>query len=486
MTGVDKKQRRLELSLLACLTSGRMFVPIMDACGKYGLSDACFRCSDSRAAWSAVLALFKSNESKWRADKWADDVALKMAIEETVEHRELSECKPDNPTQYFAEDLAKTIVALSEKYALKQAIAAAGDTVESCVDVQTALLLVRQALGRFEQDNTLRNSSIDIAAVGDELAEGYHEARRTYESGEPVVAKGLHTPWSVLNGYYNGMKVGLNLVAARASEGKTALAINLSGFWRQRHIKHAFISLDMPCEEAVKRYGCFETELTDKYLSNGKASSADIERHRAAIHSYKESVYLYDNPWLSAVEMSIREAHQNGAQTAIVDYLQLVRVKGCRNKWDAVIEATASLKELSKELKIPLVLLAQLNRQGVRDGREPELHDIEGGGFIEQAASSVITITRDKEVMEIWKNSPPLHLVGSACGLAPWIRPVWLNLMKNQNGAIGKFPFVMYCPFFALRPACHDAVADSGRGVCATLPFFSEVRDDWRRFSFDV
>ena len=483
----DKQQRLMELALLSGLCkSPRLFVPMMDECLKFGMTDACFRSGDTRSAWIAVNVLFKANGVEWRAKRTSDDIALRMAIEETVDRKELDGGGLESVNLGTVADIAKLLVNGAEKFAFKKAIEDSARQVDDCFDVQTALMMTRQKLSQWERTASVRNNSINIGTVADELSVGYHAASAARANGEEVQPNGLQAPWKIMNECYNGFKEGLNFVCARPSEGKTALAINMSAFWKQRKVKHAFISLDMPKKESVKRYGTFETEITDKHLATGHGTAQQIEAHNAAIKSYEDFMFLYDCPQLSSIEMAIRESVHNGAQTIIIDYLQNIRVKGCKNKWESITKAVESLEDMSKrELKIPMIVLAQLNRQGVRDNREPELHDIEGGGFIEQAASIVTTINRDKGVCEVWKNNPPAHLCGGRDGLARWLRPVWVEILKNQNGAIGKFPFVMYCPFFALRPANFDATPDTGRDVCATTPFFDSINDDWRRFSFD-
>lgn len=478
----DKKQRRLETGFISSLFYPRWFMTIMDGALNAGVTEACFRQNDTRSAWLAIANLHKMRGAEWKKVRHADDIAIKTAAEETLKPIELEKAKPETFSLDTVNGMARDLVSEAEKHSFKAALETSMKMITDCADVQTAVLLSRQAISRWENTANVRNSAVDIPAVGAGLADGYKRATDDRLAGLTVLPKGLPMPWGVLNEYYNGLKNGLHVVAARPSEGKTGLAINLSAFWRERGIKHAFISLDMPVDEAVKRYGCLETEMTDKHLSNGYASYEDIDRYREAISSYRESVYLYESPELSTVEMAIREAHHAGARSAIIDYLQLIQVKCCKNKWDAIIAATASLKQMTRELKIPIIVLAQLNRQGVRDGREPELHDIEGGGFIEQAAATVMTIGRDKTVCEQWAICPPVQLTGGHEPLAKWLRPVWLNLLKNQQGAIGKFPFVMFCPFFALRPGNHKAIPEKG---ASNAVFFSEVNDDWRVFSFD-
>lgn len=477
----DKKQRRLETGFIASLFYPRWFMAVMDGALNAGLNESCFRQADTRAAWLAITALHTARGQEWRKKRSADDIAVKTAAEETLKPSELEKAKPEAFSLDAVHAMACSLVSESEKHSFKSALETSMKMISDCADVQTAVLLSRQAISRWENTACVRNSAVDIPKVGAGLAEGYKRSTDDRIAGLKVLPKGLPMPWGVLNEYYNGLKNGLHVIAARPSEGKTGFAINLSAFWRENGIKHAFISLDMPVDEAVKRYGCFETELTDKRLSNGLASYEDIERYKEAIASYRDAVYLYESPELSTVEMAIREAHHAGARSAIIDYLQLIQVKGCKNKWDAIIAATASLKQMTRELKIPIIVLAQLNRQGVRDGREPELHDIEGGGFIEQAAATVMTMGRDKTVCEQWAINPPTQLTGGHEPLAKWLRPVWLNLLKNQQGAIGKFPFVMFCPFFALRPGNHKAAGDGKNNGS----FFSEVNDDWRMFSFD-
>lgn len=477
----DKKQRKLETALLASMFYPRFFMAIMDAVVKTGLTESGFMHADTRAAWMAVTALHKLRGDDWRKIGTADDVAIKIAVEETVNFHELDAARPELFSIQAVETLARQLVTSAEKHGFKQTLKTAVEMVDKCSDVQSAVILSRQAIGRWENTAVIRNGAVNIEDIADKLSEGHVEAHNTRKAGGRVVTKGLQLPWGVMNDCYNGLRNGLHVVAARPSEGKTCLAINISGFWRFNRIKHAFITLDMPIDEAVKRYGCYETELSDKHMATGYASEQEIAAYRESIKAYRDVVYLYESPELTAVEMAIREAVHNGAQAAIIDFLQLIFVTGVKSKWDSIQAATGTLKQLTRELKIPIIVLAQLNRQGVRDGREPELHDIEGGGFIEQAASTVLTMGRDKAVCEYWVAHTPTHLTGGNANLAPWLRPVWFNLLKNQTGPIGKFPFVMYCPFYVLRPGNVKGVACGGNN----LQFFDTVNDDYRRLTFE-
>lgn len=444
------KQRHQEIAILGNLINPRFFVTLMDSLTTAGITEASFRHQDTREAWSAVNRLFISNGETWRKNRMSDDIEIRASIFEHLDKSEVVTYVPQKFTFESARNMARLIVSKADLYSFKKTVRTIESRVNTCSDSDTAVLLTRRLIDEWERSGARKTESADIEAVATELKSSQTEAMKCRRNSSPIINKGLTVPWSCLDTCYDGLAVGLHIIAARPSEGKTTLAINLSRHWRNMNIKHAFISLDMPINETVKRYGCLDIKQPYSRMSNGYSNPTEIDRFNKAVNSYKESMFLYDCPELTAVEMAIRESYHNGAQTIIVDYLQLIYSETARNEYDCIRESVKLLKRVAQNLKIPIILLAQLNRQGVRDGREPELHDIQGGGIIEQAASSVLTIGRDKQVCAEWNLNPPLKLAGGNKLLAPWLRPVWITILKNQTGPIGKYPFVMACPHYGL------------------------------------
>ena len=444
------KQRHLEIAIIGNLIQRRLFISLMDSLIAIGIKDKCFTSADTKGAWVAVNNLFKTNNSEWSKSGLADDIEIRSVIFNHIPKAELIKYKPDQFSFEYTENMARKIVSTADMRGFKTMLHGINIQANKCDDADTAMLLTKRMFDEWQRSGERRTTAIDIESVAEVLKQSHIQAREDRIKKAEISGKGLSVPWECLNKCYNGMAVGLHIVAARPSEGKTTVAINISRHWRNMRVKHAFISLDMPIDETVKRYGCLDIQQSYSHMNNGYANLEEIDRFKNAIMSYRDSMYLYDCSELSAVDRAIREAHANGAEAVIIDYLQLIYVTGNSNPWVSIRESVAMLKRIARDLGIRIVLLAQLNRQGVRDGREPELHDIEGGGFIEQAASTVTTIGRDRQVCEAWNENPPVMMTGGNKALSHWLRPVWVDMLKNQTGAIGKFPFVMWCPFYGL------------------------------------
>ncbi len=230
------------------------------------------------------------------------------------------------------------------------------------------------------------------------------------------------------------------VIAARPSMGKTALGLNIAA---NIAIKQggsvAFFSIEMSRDQLMTRILASEAELNMSALFRGKYPLNKQEQKRlelAAEVLVKSRIYIDDSPSLSILEMKTRARRihrEMGLDIVFVDYLQLMKVTGenlRRNDSRAqeVAIISASLKELSKELNIPVVALAQLNRapeqRGVKKdgGLKYQLSDLKESGAIEQDADLIMFLHRDEQ------NDRDTERKGIAD----------LIIAKHRNGPTGK------------------------------------------------
>jgi replicative DNA helicase len=179
-------------------------------------------------------------------------------------------------------------------------------------------------------------------------------------------------------------------------------------------------------------------------------------------------------------------------KVVILDYLQVVEVpnQDRMNENQKMSRVSARLKKIYKQYKIPIVALSQLSRDIEKEGRPPQLSDLRDSGAIEQDAMTVAVLWVDPEVHGKWKSLPPVGLAYGDEHLAAALRPVWLCLLKNQNGPTKWFPLVLYPSYFMFRPGDYDAKREvereeRGREIYTNAPFFNCVRDDWRYMPTD-
>jgi len=234
-------------------------------------------------------------------------------------------------------------------------------------------------------------------------------------------------------------KSELIVIAGRPSHGKTALALNIARNAAVDHGKSVGIfSIEMSNRELALRFICLESKVDIAKLKTGRLPESDwakIAKQTPRLMSSKINVIIDDSSPLSLLELRSKARRMkaiNNIDMVIVDYLQLMEVSN-RANLDRHLEIayiTRGLKQLSKELDIPVVALSQLSRKVEdRAGKEkrPQLSDLRESGAIEQDADVVIFINRPEVYMS--KDDPKF---AEFQGLAEVI------VGKQRNGPIGE------------------------------------------------
>ena len=223
---------------------------------------------------------------------------------------------------------------------------------------------------------------------------------------------GLPWPWQELNQIFTGLKPGLHVVAALASQGKSTMAADLSVFWNERGIKHGIICIDMAGEQYADRYPSIMERVSLAKLNFG-ASAGDVDRFE---RGFRRAAKL-NNVWISEEDgaktieyQCYRGVKTLGWKAVIIDYIQLVSPdeKGQMPEYTRVQRAVQAVKRIAKRLKIPIVCLAQLSRafeKEVREGKyaEPGLDAIGDSAEIARAAASVTAIYYDEDLRKYWR-----------------------------------------------------------------------------------
>ncbi|MEI6033445.1 MAG: replicative DNA helicase [Verrucomicrobiae bacterium] len=224
---------------------------------------------------------------------------------------------------------------------------------------------------------------------------------------------GLSTGFHFLDAMTGGLHAGeMFVIAARPSMGKTALAMNIAEHVALDGDKPvAVFSLEMSSPQLVQRLLCSRARVNSKALRDGFIGKQDLGSisSAAAILS-KAKMFVDDTPGLSILELraKARRLHnREGIELVVIDYLQLLKSntrRGQDNRQIEIAEISSGVKALAKELKIPVIVLAQLNRNpeqrtGSSAGR-PRLSDLRESGSIEQDADVVALLVRDKYYAE--------------------------------------------------------------------------------------
>src|SRR5436190_8376858 len=194
----------------------------------------------------------------------------------------------------------------------------------------------------------------------------------------------------------------LIIVAARPSMGKTALAVGMAQHVAvKKKLPVALFSLEMSKEQLCFRMICSEGRLDGHSLRTGYLKDEEWARVGRVCADLSEApIYIDDSPDISAMEIRAkcrRLMAEHGLAMVVVDYLQLMRGhRRTDNRTQEIGDISRALKTLARELRVPVLALAQLSRAvEQRQDRRPILSDLRESGSIEAEADVVVFIYRD-------------------------------------------------------------------------------------------
>tara|TARA_R110000824_G_scaffold107488_1_gene253801 strand:- start:9524 stop:11011 length:1488 start_codon:yes stop_codon:yes gene_type:complete len=271
------------------------------------------------------------------------------------------------------------------------------------------------------------------------------------------MAIGLHLPWERLTMLMCGLEVGMTILAGRPSQGKTTVEDQIAHFVAMKGIGVGRFTLDSTAEELLERGICRHAGVSLPKLKWGHAGSKQLESCQRASDVIADlPIYLDDtNRELRAICGRAREwkrKYDIGLLT--VDFIQLVEASDMgKSQWDAntrVGYVSKTLKALSFELGIPVLVLSQLKRKFVPAGEEeaaPELEDLRDSGSLEQDATKVVFVYADRSRIKKMEKEEK--------GSSRYKRPTYLHVLKHKNGETGPVPAVMR-PHYFLFEDCDD------------------------------
>ena len=217
------------------------------------------------------------------------------------------------------------------------------------------------------------------------------------------LGRGLSTGFVDLDRILGGLKENdLILIAARPAVGKSAILLNISGHVAEAGHPVGIFSLEMSKEQLGARYLCGAAKVDVHKFMSGRCSGEEIERLLEKQYELREiPIYVDDTAGLGILEISTkarRLKREKHIKLLGVDFLQLAKsVHFEEDEVRGLGEITLGLKTLAKELSIPVIALAQLNRlPEQRTNKRPILSDLRGSGQLEQIADIVAFLYRDE------------------------------------------------------------------------------------------
>jgi replicative DNA helicase len=205
---------------------------------------------------------------------------------------------------------------------------------------------------------------------------------------------GKQTGWRYLDKYIGGYNEGdLIVVAGRPGMGKTAIALTLTKDFAKYNHKALFLSLEMSNEQLAKRYLSLIGNIENWKIRNGRLEQIEIDKVINTANNQTIEFYIDDDVDTSIAQIKAKaKLHKSrkGLDLLVIDYIQLI--KGTKaNREQEIAEISRGLKLLAKELKITVIVLAQLSRKSEeRQDKRPMLSDLRESGAIEQDADIVM------------------------------------------------------------------------------------------------
>ncbi|WP_276356499.1 replicative DNA helicase [Cohnella caldifontis] len=247
-----------------------------------------------------------------------------------------------------------------------------------------------------------RRASHGFISIRDVLMDVFERVEHLYNHKGGVT--GIPSGFPDLDRMTSGFqRSDLIIVAARPSVGKTAFALNIAQNVAVRAGETvAIFSLEMSAAQLVQRMICAEANVDAGRMRTGHLEGDDWEKLSMAIGSLSEAqVYIDDTPGITVADIRAkcrRLKKERGLGMILIDYLQLIqgRGKAGENRQQEVSEISRTLKQIARELEVPVIALSQLSR-GVeqRQDKRPMMSDLRESGSIEQDADIVSFLYRD-------------------------------------------------------------------------------------------
>jgi len=303
------------------------------------------------------------------------------------------------PTAAHVEHYGKIVKDASTKRSLMKA---ASRLVDLSMDEG---LVAEELLDKAEAEVfsiTQKHLKESFTPVRDALAESFDRLDELHKLGEGL--RGVPTGFKDLDDSLAGLqKSNLIILAARPGIGKTTLALNIAQNLAVKHQRPiGFFSLEMSKEELVDRLLVAQADIDAWKLKTGKLSEDDFTKLSNAMGELAEApIYIDDTPAQSILQMRTKARRlqvEMGVDLLIVDYLQLARSRQLENRVQEVSEISQGLKNLARELKLPVLAVSQLSRAVEQRGeKKPQLADLRESGSIEQDADVVMFLWRESD-----------------------------------------------------------------------------------------
>ena len=333
-----------------------------------------------------------------------------------------------------AANLSYYLEIVRDKFILRKMIHVCTDVVGRVFDHEGE---VDGLLDEVERD-ILKISEARVEATSSSMKELVRQAITTIEDyhQRQGMLTGLATGFLDLDKMTSGLHGGeMVVIAARPSMGKTSLAMNIAeAVAIDQKLPVGVFSLEMTAESLVLRMLCSRSRVNLRSIREGFLAERDFPKLTGAAGKLASApLFIDDTSGLSILQLRAKARHmwqQYGIKLFVIDYLQLLHstARRAENRQQEIADISNGIKALAKELKVPVIVLSQLNRELEKDkNRKPRLSDLRESGAIEQDADLVALLYKPSSGDDEESGGGPEQDA----------LPVNLYIAKQRNGPTG-------------------------------------------------
>jgi len=297
-------------------------------------------------------------------------------------------------------NVGKYAEIVREQYYLRRLIEISQYTIDQAssgsADAKLLLENAEQQLYDMRQGNESKGPRL----LKDVIVNGVYDKLEKLTGEDSDLYKGFPTGFGMLDSYTTGLnRSDLILIGARPAMGKTSFALNLAhNLAVVGKKKVVFFSLEMTNEQLAERLLASQSGIESRKFRTGELTNDEWVRLGNAVSTfYDTQLYLDDRSSITVPEMKSSVRRLRDVDAVIVDYLGLISTaERVENRVQQVTLITKNLKQMAKDLNIPVVCCAQLSRstEGRGKSHKPQLSDLRESGSIEQDADIVMFLYR--------------------------------------------------------------------------------------------
>jgi replicative DNA helicase len=283
-------------------------------------------------------------------------------------------------------------------------LAALASDVITSVNEKEKPEVIRAKLEKVLYDMAAEESGSAVFAR-DRVSKVVKQMEDAYNNGGKIT--GISTGFKELDDATNGFQNSdLIIVGARPSVGKTALGVNFAEHMSIRNdLPGLIVSREMSTDAIIRRMICTGARVDLMQGMRGTFKEAQFFDIAASAGKIGSSRLMIDDRELSIQQIRAearRQKRRNGIKYLMVDYIQLINSPGHDGRTSEVEHVCNQLKACAKELDIPVIALAQVNRESDKDknNTRPQMHQLKGSGALEQDADLIILLHRAKEAVD--------------------------------------------------------------------------------------